>query len=65
MKKIKFKKKLRLKSKKSKRRFKYIKDKAIKLFLLQHLTPVNIDFSKVKNCLLNKILESGNDVNIL
>ena len=53
MKKLLSKKKLILKSKQPKRRFRFIKDKAINDFLLQHLTPVKIDFSKVKNCLLN------------
>ena len=53
MKKLLFKKKLKLKTRQPKRRIRYIKDKAINDFLLQHLTPVKIDFSKVKNCLLN------------
>ena len=53
MKKLLFKKKLKLKTHQPKRRIRYIKDKAINDFLLQHLTPVKIDFSKVKNCLLN------------
>ena len=60
MKKLLSKKKLILKSKQPKRRFRFIKDKAINDFLLQHLTPVKIDFSKVKNCLLNKIMEKEN-----
>ena len=57
MKKLVFKKHLCLKSKQSKRHIRYIKDKAIKNFLLQHLTPVKIDFSKMKNCLLNQIIK--------
>lgn len=57
MKKLVFKKRLCLKSKQSKRRIRYIKDKAIKNFLLQHLTPVKIDFSKMENCLLNQIIK--------
>ena len=60
MKKLLSKKKLILKSKQPKRRFRFIKDKAINDFLLQHLTPVKIDFSTVKNCLLNKFMEKEN-----
>ena len=39
-----------------------MKDRAIKNFLLQHLTPVKIDFSKVKNCLLNKLTKDENAI---
>ena len=62
MKKLLSKKKLILKSKQPKRRFRFIKDKAINDFLLQHLTPVKIDFSKVKNCLLNKLTKDENAI---
>ena len=36
---------------------KFIKDKNIKNFLLQHLKPQKIDFDQVKNCILNNIYE--------
>ena len=49
-----------MKSKHAKRRIKYIKDKAIENFLLQHLTPVKIDFSKIHNCLLNQLSKDEN-----
>ena len=60
MKRIKFKRSLHMKSKHAKRRIKYIKDKAIENFLLQHLTPVKIDFSKIHNCLLNQLSKVEN-----
>ena len=36
---------------------KFIKDKGVKHFLLQHLVPQEIDFALVKNCILNRIYE--------
>ena len=44
--------------KSSKNNKKFIKDVGIKKFLLQHLTPQEIDFGKVKNCILNNIFEN-------
>ena len=52
------------KSKKIKNNFKsrknknLIKDKGIKLFLLQHLELQKIDFDQVKNCILNRTYEN-------
>ena len=40
--------KTEIKLKKSKRARKFIKDKAIVDFLLEHMKPVKIDFSKIK-----------------
>ena len=40
--------KAEIKLKKSKRARKFIKDKAIVDFLLEHMKPVKIDFSKIK-----------------
>ena len=65
MKRLLFKKHLCLKPKQFKRRIKYVKDRAIKNFLLQHLTPVKIDFSKVKNCLLNQLIKDENAIDKL
>ena len=62
MKRLLFKKHLCLKPKHFKRPIRYMKDRAIKNFLLQHLTPVKIDFSKVKNCLLNKLTKDENTI---
>lgn len=62
MKRIVFKRGHCLKPKQSKRRIRYIKDKAVKKFLLQHMTPVKIDFSKLENCLLNRIFKDDNIV---
>ena len=62
MKRLLFKKHLCLKPKHFKRPIRYMKDRAIKNFLLQHLTPVKIDFSKVKNCLLNKLTKDENAI---
>ena len=60
MKRIIFKNRLSTKPKKSRRRVRYIKDRAIINFLLEHLTPVKIEFSNVKNCLLNRLLNEEN-----
>ena len=62
MKRIKFKRSLRNKSKQTKRRIKLLKDKAIESFLLQHLIPVKIDFSKIQDCLLNKLSRDENAI---
>ena len=62
MKRIKFKRSLRNKSKQTKRRIKLLKDKAIENFLLQHLTPVKLDFSKIQDCLLNKLSKDENAI---
>ena len=62
MKRLLFKRHLCLKPKHFKRPFRYVKDPAIKNFLLQHLTPVKIDFSKVKNCFLNKLTKDENAI---
>ena len=62
MKRLLFKKHLSLKPKHFKRPIRYMKERAIKNFLLQHLTPVKIDFSKVKNCLLNKLTKDENAI---
>lgn len=40
--------KTEIKMKKAKRRRKFIKDKAIINFLLEHMKPVKIDFSKIR-----------------
>ena len=40
--------KAEIKLKKAKRRRKFIKDKAIVDFLLEHMKPVKIDFSKIR-----------------
>ena len=40
--------KTEIKTKKAKRRRKFVKDKAIVNFLLEHLKPIKIDFSKIK-----------------
>ena len=40
--------KAEFKLKKSKRKRKFIKDKAVINFLLEHMKPVKIDFSKIK-----------------
>ena len=60
MKRIIFKNRLSTKPKKSRRRVRYIKDRAIINFLLEHLTPVKIDFSKIHNCLLNQLSKDEN-----
>jgi hypothetical protein len=60
MKRIIFKNRLSTKPKKSRRRVRYIKDRAIRNFLLEHLTPVKIDFSKIHNCLLNQLSKDEN-----
>ena len=62
MKRLLFKRHLCLKAKHFKRPIRYLKDPAIKNFLLQHLTPVKIDFSKVKNCFLNKLTKDENAI---
>ena len=62
MKHLLFKKHLCLKPKQFKRRIRYVKDRAIKNFILQHLNPVKIDFAKVKNCLLNKLTKDENAI---
>ena len=62
MKRLLFKKHLCLKPKHFKRPIRYMKDRAIKNFLLQHLNPVKIDFSKVKNCLLNQLTKDENAI---
>lgn len=59
MKKIIFKKQFRLRPKKSEKNIRYIKDKAVKNFLLQHLKPIDIDFSQVKSCLLFQMQEES------
>ncbi len=50
--------KVKNKIKSTKNNKKFIKDKGIKKFLLQHLIPQEIDFAQVKNCLLNNIYEN-------
>ena len=60
MKKLLFKRKHCLKPK-NRNHYTYIKDRAIKKFLLQHMRPQNIDFSQVKNCFL---LQMENEENI-
>ena len=62
MKHLLFKKHLCLKPKQFKRRIRYVKDRAIKNFILQHLNPVKIDFFKVKNCLLNQLTKDENAI---
>ena len=57
MKKIIFKRRFRLRPKSSNKNIRYIKDKAVKNFLLQHLKPIDIDFSQVKSCLLFQMEE--------
>ena len=47
--------KKKFKSKKNDK--KLIIDKGLKKFLLEHLKPQEIDFGKVKNCILNNIYE--------
>ena len=47
--------KAEFKLKKSKRKRKFIKDKAVINFLLEHMKPVKIDFSKIKNPFLFKL----------
>lgn len=42
---------------KSRKNKKFIKNKAVKHFLLQHLEPLKIDFAKVKDCILNRTYE--------
>ena len=65
MKRLLLKRHLCLKLKRSKRRFKIVKDKAINNFLLQHLTPVKLDFFRVQNCLLNQLAKGENAINKL
>ena len=50
--------KTEIKMKKAKRRRKFIKDKAIINFLLEHMKPIKIDFSKIK---IPSYLEFEND----
>ena len=50
--------KTEIKMKKAKRRRKFIKDKAIINFLLEHMKPIKIDFSKIK---IPSFLEFEND----
>ena len=40
---------------KRKHKFSYIRNNALNHFLLQHLIPQKIDFSKIQNCLLNRL----------
>ena len=47
---------------KNTKRKKYIKDKALNKFLFQHLVPKKLDFTKIQNCLLNRL---ANEENIL
>ena len=63
MKRLLFKRHLCLKMGRSRRRIRYVNDKAIKNFLLQHLRPVKLDFSKVDNCLLNRLARGENIFN--
>ena len=51
--------KAEIKLKKSKRARKFIKDKAIVDFLLEHMKPVKIDFSKIKIPTFIDFLENG------
>ena len=51
--------KAEIKLKKAKRRRKFIKDKAIVDFLLEHMKPVKIDFSKIKIPTFIDFLENG------
>ena len=51
--------KTEIKLKKSKRARKFIKDKAIVDFLLEHMKPVKIDFSKIKIPTFIDFLENG------
>ena len=51
--------KAEIKLKKSKRARKFIKDKAIIDFLLEHMKPVKIDFSKIKIPTFIDFLENG------
>ena len=65
MKKIIFKKSLGFKPNNPKRNIKYIKDKSVRQFLIQHLRPINIDFSQVKSCLLFQMANEENAIDIL
>ena len=49
--------KTEFKLKKTKKQRKFIKDKAIVNFLLEHMKPVKIDFSKIKIPSFNSFLE--------
>ena len=49
--------KTEFKLKKTKKQRKFIKDKAIVNFLLEHMEPVKIDFSKIKIPSFNSFLE--------
>ena len=51
--------KTEIKLKKSKRARKFIKDKAIVDFLLEHMKPIKIDFSKIKIPTFIDFLENG------
>jgi len=57
-----FKKLLCLKPKQPKRHVRYIKDKAIKHFLLQHMKPVKLNFPKLDNCLLNRLSRDESNI---
>ena len=57
--------KAEFKLKKTKRKRKLIKDKAILNFLLEHMKPVEIDFSKIKIPPFLNYLESGGKEPIL
>ena len=51
--------KTEFKLKKTKKQRKFIKDKAIVNFLLEHMKPVKIDFSKIKIPTFIDFLENG------
>ena len=57
--------KAEFKLKKIKRKRKLIKDKAIVNFLLEHMKPVEIDFSKIKIPPFLNYLENGGKESIL
>ena len=57
--------KAEFKLKKAKRKRKFIKDKSIVNFLLEHMKPVEIDFSKIKIPPFLNYLENGGKEPIL
>ena len=60
MKKLLFKKRLGSRPNNLNNRNGYIKDKSVKYFILQHLKPSPIDFSKIKNCIFFRMASEEN-----
>ena len=60
MKKLLFKKRLGSRQNNMNHRNGYIKDKSVKYFILQHLKPSPIDFSKLKTCVLMRMASEEN-----